>query len=207
MAAAGSTAQAFRPAPPRLYYVGADRHLFSMVPGDMRGSKGYDGLGVCYFLNDQGSLVEQWRTEGWYSREVLLSKNGRLLVRLAGEFLYDGPTTYGVAVAFYKDGKLLKSFSTADLVTRPSMLKYGKIIAGRGKEAQWRLDCKWAETKNEAQSLFELRTADQMAYKFDAETGDIVSKVDLIDNSPDHSNKRPDGDKQESEQGTPPNGP
>ncbi len=132
--------------------------------------------GIAYRLEPDGSMKKLYRTTGWYSHQVLVSMDAQYLVRM-------GPWNQGrelskehVAVEFYKDGKLLKSYSTIDLVedprkTQPTVSHY----FWRGKTCEFDIDNK-----------FTLDTIDGIKYVFDATTGKVISKTKNQANKAQH---------------------
>ena len=75
-----------------------------------------NGLGIAYRVRQDGTDEELWRTEGWYSFEVYLSFDGNYLVAMGPWSEGREPKKEDLAVAFYAKGKLLKQYSTTDLV-------------------------------------------------------------------------------------------
>ncbi|WP_435894710.1 hypothetical protein [Oceaniferula spumae] len=143
---------------------------FSMMPGRYAYTPNRvmvsPPYGVAHRLQPDGSMKEIYRVSGWYSHQVFLSMDGRYLVRM-------GPWSPGrelskdhVAVQFYKDGKLLKSYSTIDLVKDP------KKIELTVNHYFWR----GPKCKLETDNKFILDTIDGLRYVFDATSGEVISK-------------------------------
>jgi hypothetical protein len=135
--------------------------------------------GILYRLKPDGKMEEVYRTEGWYSFKVHVSHDGRYLVQM-------GPWTSGsevsekhLAIAFHKDGKLIKRYSTINLVKDPDQLEYSvshyrwlapglnQKLTDAQKDALW--------PKLDYHNKFTLNTLDGWTYVFDATNGEITS--------------------------------
>lgn len=179
---------------PRVFSSG--RFVFTMNPGErLRKKSGrvFDGNGVCYRLEDDGTLSKVWSTEGWYAYQVYLSGGGRYLVRMGPWNSGSRPSPDDLALAFYKDGKLLKRYSTSDLIVRPMMLRVTV------SHYDWLADHKHPSPELVGNEL-RLRTSDQIEYVFDATTGDVKSKHDEIGELFEKARKAEEED-QKGEQG------
>jgi hypothetical protein len=152
---------------------------FRMIPRHNDDVRRNDGYGIAYRVKKDGSDQELWRTEGWYSPEVFLANDERSLVAMGPWNWGDTPKKEDTAVSFYRDGKLLKRYSTADLVKDPSKVfksvsHYQWLARSAGeKPAMW--------TDPEAQlhisgSMFYLKTCDGILYEFELTTGNINSQ-------------------------------
>jgi len=100
------------------------RCFFKMIPAKRvrRGRRLQtvrEAFGAAYRVEDDGQLTELWKTSGWYNFEVLLSNDGKYLVRVGSHPAGSRPEAKDLGVAFYKNGQLLKSYSTAELVKDP----------------------------------------------------------------------------------------
>jgi hypothetical protein len=151
-------------------------------------SKLKKALGVAYLVQWDGSLKELYRTEGWYSSEVYISRDGQYLVRMGDIGFGSKPRKDDLAVAFYHNGKLLKEYSTADLIT-----DHSKIIAtdyGEYKAYYWRylgprkmngeiteVDLFKYRLQLDKNNIFKLYTIDGWTYIFDATKGVIKSRI------------------------------
>lgn len=149
-----------------------------------------EGYGIVYRLLSNGKLEELYRTNGWYSYKVFVSYDGRYLVQM-------GPWNRGkevdekhLAIAFHKDGKLLKKYSTAELVKDPKQIQlsashYRWLLAGsRGGTETRRLSGEERETFRpclDSDQKFTLTTIDGWTYVFDATTGEIISTKDIME--------------------------
>lgn len=108
-----------------------------------------------------------WTTTDWYAFKVYLSADGQYLVRLGNLPRGRRPAADHLAVAFYKNGQLLKSYSTLDLIkdvsaVRASVSHYAFYTGAP------------VFTSTYAGGAFTLTSVDKMTYTFDITTGDIV---------------------------------
>ncbi len=160
------------PKPPFPFIVTAadGTFFFKMLPGPSGA-----GLGIACRLLQDGSSEELWRTEGWYSFEVFLSREATFLVAMGPWNDGQEPKKEDLAVSFFHQGKLLKRYSTLDLVKDKSKVKASKShyrwlardleeIPGQDPEARPRL-C--------GDGTFRLKTCDGILYVFDLSTGEI----------------------------------
>src|SRR5262245_31848410 len=91
-------------------------YFFKMSPDPTDATNRDKGLGFAYkaTVGQADELV--WQTNGWYADDAFLSDDGAYLVRLGNWPSGDKPKASDLAIAFYKSGALLKSYSTADLI-------------------------------------------------------------------------------------------
>ena len=82
-----------------------------------------EAFGVAYSIDEEGNLKELWKTSGWYSSELYLSLDGQFLVRMGPWNKGHEPNNSDLAVAFYKNGNLLKEYSVIDLVKDKSKIQ------------------------------------------------------------------------------------
>jgi hypothetical protein len=179
LAMTASSLLADSPAPQVPYVAVAPRGAayFKMIP---REAKWGDGFGIAYRLRRDGSDEELWRTDGWYSFEVFLSYDGDYLVAMGPWSIGHEPSKEDLAVAFYRRGKLLRQYSTADLVKDKS-----KVRASVSHYMWLARDIeRFPETKKDPESelsvswdnTFRLKTCDGIVYEFDMTTGEIKKK-------------------------------
>lgn len=91
--------------------------LIQMMSDDGWGGYG-NGAGVAYKLLGQDQREEIWRVD-FFSSQVALTSDGRHLIAF-GPWATQ-PTD--LAIAFYRDGKLLKSYTVSDLIPDESKLE------------------------------------------------------------------------------------
>jgi hypothetical protein len=131
------------------------------------------GLLVAYEVVPGGPDRELWRTQGWYSFEVRLADDGHHLVRITDPLRGAGPSAADVAVAFYEDGRLVRSYSTRDLVHDDS-----KVFQTASHYGIYALEPKfWSNPQRAAVTLTLL---DGFEYVLDAKTGEILSTRNLV---------------------------
>lgn len=150
--------------------------LFCMTPGVSTYDRDLKAVivlkepsGVAYKLEDDGSLKVLYRTKGWYSNKVFVSMDAQYLVRIGPWNEGRIPSKEHVAVEFYKDGKIIKGYSTRDLV------KDARRVRASVSHYEWRgKTCKLEDDRR-----FMLDTIDGIRYVFDVPTGDIVSATKI----------------------------
>jgi len=74
------------------------------------------GLGTAYRLNADGSRTVLYRTHGWFSGRLFITRDGRGLVRIGPWPTGPVPTSNHLALAFYRDGTEVRRYSTVDLL-------------------------------------------------------------------------------------------
>lgn len=167
------------PAPPVLQATASPQggYIFCMVPKYEYSPYKDLSYGIAYELLPTGRLKELWRTQDWYSFQVFLSDDGRHLVRMGPWSFGHEPGPTDLALAFYEDGKLLKSYSTAELVKDHSKVsrsvshytwQAGRPNMGETIEERSYPYLDW-------DNRFYLKTIDGIVYRFDVTTGAIVS--------------------------------
>lgn len=158
------------------------RDFFTMIP------EVYDrdrkvtikpAFGVAYRLEEDGKLTELYRTSGWYSHEVYLSRDGRHLVQMGPWNAGDRPEKDDLAVAFHKEGKLLKSYSTFELIKDPSKVEasvtHYEWLARSSMTNRLSGLANRLQPQLSSDDKFTLHTIDGWTYVFDVTTGAIVS--------------------------------
>lgn len=80
----------------------------------------YIALNEC---QDDGSFKELWRIKDFYSFKVYLSWDAKYLVAIGPWNTGDMPSKQDVALSFFREGKLIKVFSTADLIDDPKKVR------------------------------------------------------------------------------------
>ncbi len=124
-----------------------------------------EAWGKAYRLNIDGTETELWSVSGWYSNKVYLTgENAKNLVRLGNWARGQKPKKEDLAVAFYEQGNLLRSYSTADLIKNPNSVKQSI------SHYQWQL----SENLERNNKYFYIETVEKITYKFDVSSGEIV---------------------------------
>ena len=161
--ARGDTADA-----PYPWILTADKgHVFFAMYPPPAHSKNNDGAkGICYRLEPDGSVKELWRISGWYMFGGYLSRSGEYLVRL-GPWAEDLTHHSDLAVAIYKNGKLVKEYRVNELIKNLDALEYSAShyswLPGRQSGPNQFID-----------NQFMLTLIDKTIYSFNLDTGEIV---------------------------------
>ena len=173
------------PAPPQPVFTASEngRYLFKMIPEEWPQENGNitknaNDFGVAYKVAANGALKEIWNVSGWFAFQVFLSDDGEHLVRMGPWNVGREPKKTDLAVAFYKRGKLLKEYSTADLVEDKA------AVLTSVTHYRW-LALTDTALMLDPDNIFHIRTIDNIQYDFDITTGDIKSKKKP--NTPDTS--------------------
>lgn len=143
------------------------RFVFVMLPGKEDWS-GHNSRGIAYELTWSGEWRELWRTQGWYSFRVHLAEDGQHLVRMGPWNAGAAPSEKDLAVAFYREGSLVKSYSTAELVR-----DHARVRASTS-HYEWLADFP-VRPELSLDGSFSLQTIDGVRYRFSATTGAITS--------------------------------
>ena len=153
---------------------------FRMFPRPHPGNHS-DGFGIAYRIRDNGSDLELWRTQGWYFTEVFLSKDGDFLVAMGPWNGGSEPRKEDLALAFYREGKPIKQYSTADLVkdkskVRKSLSHYTWLARDAELIKPYSERDPEAELRAFSNDIFRLKTCDGLVYFFDMTTGEIKDR-------------------------------
>lgn len=110
-----------------------------------------------------------------YSFEIYFSDDADILVLMGPWCSGQAPAAHDLAVAFYKGGKLLKRYSTLELVKRPAKVQISSSHYEWRAEGDFNAkgDINHLRPKLDSASFY-LSTIDGLTYKFDATTGKIV---------------------------------
>jgi hypothetical protein len=153
---------------PHPWILSADKgHVFfAMFPPSGDSQKNDGGRGICYRLEPDGSLKELWRVSGWYTFAGHLSRSGEFLVRL-GPWAKDLENHSDLAVAFYRNGKLVKKHRVNELVKNVDALEYSV------SHYSWQ-PARQSEPDQFIDDTFMLTLIDATIYEFDLNTGEII---------------------------------
>lgn len=114
------------PADPYAYVTSTDsgKYFASVVPALMKEPhwdvvlrEAYISIKEC---QDDGSFKELWRIKDFYSFRVFLSSDAKFLVAIGPWNMGDKPSKEDIALSFYKEGKLMRNFSTAEIIDDPA---------------------------------------------------------------------------------------
>jgi hypothetical protein len=140
---------------------GNSPYFMKMVPNKFGG-----GYAAAFKLLDNASAQALWRVEG-YSFEAYLSNDGQHFIRIGPWASGREPSDEDVAVEFFSNGELLKSYSTNDLIKDASSVRpTSGHYFWRAKDG----DYTFLSSNN-----FHLKTVDGISYIFDVTTGEIIS--------------------------------
>jgi hypothetical protein len=174
---AAATARADEEVAPHAYVAtaaGGD-YYFRMVPEPVAGP--YDpqtipGTGRAYRVTDRETDEALWSTSGWYAFKVLLSYDGRYLVRIGNWPRGRAPAAEHLAIAFYDQGKLLAAYSTKDLILAPE-----RLLPSVGHYEFLAEPPAFLEPAGGY--ALRLVTADGVEYVFDVQTGAVTGRRPL----------------------------
>lgn len=169
------------PAPPFAYIATSYQgdYYFLMLPKPDESVRYDNGSGVAYKVEVDGSAKELWRVDGWYSFKVYLSLDGRYLVRMGPWNGGSEPKSDHLAVAFYKEGKLIRKYSTAELVKNRSKVQasvshyFWLARDDFQKQSEGKIDAT-DEPALGWDGIFRLKTIDGISYRFDVTSGEII---------------------------------
>jgi hypothetical protein len=149
------------------------RCYFKMLP-DAKEPYMWDrnGSGTMYAVSAAGADKPLWSVSGWYAFSTYVAYDSRYLVRM-GNWPPGEPSKEHLAIAFYESGKLIRSYSTLDLLKNP---------AGVPKSVSHYQYLKEVIGFKEDLGKFTIRTVEDVEYTFDIRTGNIVSEKRAADN-------------------------
>jgi len=155
------------PAIPVAYIEAGDggRYYFKMVPCEQSRWDFSCATGAMYEVSESGPDRLVWSTSGWFAFRTYLSYDGQYLVRMGNWPAGSEPSADDLAIAFYDRGKLLKQYSTKQLVRDVSRVprsvshyRYLREVRGFYRDT----------------SLFMIMMIDGTEYTFDASNGEVV---------------------------------
>ncbi len=144
-------------APPYTYVISSEngKFIFKMFA---------EGKGIMYEVTDADYNKEIWKVEGWYAFKTFITNDGQYLIRIGNWPRGNKPSEDDLAIAFYEKDKLIKSYSTRELIKDDSLVEISASHYGFMKELP-HLDG----------SHIIFTAADGIIYKFDVTTGIILS--------------------------------
>lgn len=107
-----------------------------------------------------------YTTHGWYSFTVLLSADGRHLVRTGPWPRYNWPPEETPALVFYTDGVEMRRYVVADLVQDLTNLEFSVSHYSWGGHLQW--------TNEGWESTVQVETVEDRTIVFDIASGQII---------------------------------
>jgi len=123
-----------------------------------------DSSGIAYQIRNTRYKKEMWKTNGWYSFQTFITDDGKYLIRLGNWPRGESPSEKDLAIAFYNKGKLIKSYSTRELIKNDSLVVVTVSHYMFMKDEPSLTDY-----------YFQLKTIDEIVYEFDVRTGEILS--------------------------------
>ncbi len=126
-----------------------------------------EGKGIAYEVTENSYNNEIWKVEGWYAFKTFITNDGQYLIRIGNWPRGNKPSEDDLAIAFYQKDKLIKSYSTRELIKDDSLVPISVSHYEFMKEQPY-LDG----------FHIILMTVDGIAYKFDVTTGLILSADD-----------------------------
>lgn len=146
------------------------RYFFTMIPQGTNDADDQPGAwGKAYQLQPDGDFTMLWKVSGWYAHQVYLSNDGMYLVRIGNWANGCELSDAQLAVAFYKQGQLLRQYSTKDLIKQKNSIRCSV------SHYQWRAEIEepqWLGYDND----FYLTTIEGVEYRFSLTSGEILSQ-------------------------------
>ena len=143
------------------------RYYFKMIADD-----DYDrskGRGKLYQVSSEGKDKVLWETKGWFAFDLYISYDGNYLARLGNWPRGRKPSHKDLGIAFYKNGKLIKYYSTVDLVQNLS-----KIEKTKGHYSYLKKVLGFTSTYD---YMFQIVTIDNILYTFNVSDGSVISRT------------------------------
>jgi len=122
---------------------------------------------IAYKILPDGSDELLWKSSGWYANRVFLTDDCRYLVRMGTWARGKEPSPEDLAVAFYKNGELLNSYSTLDLIKNKDNVH---VTTGhyfwQSKDREYPRLENWSDT-------FYVKTIEEQLIEFNYKTGEL----------------------------------
>jgi hypothetical protein len=126
-----------------------------------------DAFGMAFRVLPDGSGEKMWETSGWYAFRVYLSHDGKYLARVTTSPFGSAPDNNDSVVAFYENGKLLREYSSKELV------KDAEKIERSVSHYYWTSNNRDLP-KIDYADVLQIETIENRLYSFDMKTGDIL---------------------------------
>jgi hypothetical protein len=127
-------------------------------------------FGQAFKLNEDGSSEKLWGVSGWYSFKTLLSDDGEYLVRMGDWPEGSEPSHNDIAVVFYKEGKEIKKYSTAELIENKE-----NVQATVSHYFWLSYDDEYPQISAYSH-VFSLKTIENKVIEFNISNGEIIEK-------------------------------
>ncbi len=137
---------------------------FKLIPSpdfDEKKSQGF-----LYRVSD-GEDVLIYRSDGWFSFNVLVSNDGAYIARRGPWPQSDSPPETTPAVVFYVDGTEVRTYYVSDLVRKESKLQRSFSHYNWGDTLRWSYE--------EGVGILQIRTVEDRVIKFNIRTAEIVN--------------------------------
>lgn len=147
------------------------KYYFKMLPPvfDRSGSSWKEvtpGSGTLFAVSAIGQDKPLWNTSGWYALYTFVSYDGKYLVRM-GDWPVGEPSKEHLAIAFYENGKLIKSYSTIDILKNPSHAPHSVSHYQYLKQTIGFRPYTYE---------FTIRTVEDIEYTFDVRNGNVIAE-------------------------------
>jgi hypothetical protein len=158
-------------------HVSPPQGLYFKMSTNANDPRSWDGgVGVAFKVQAGDADLVLWKTSGWYASRVFLATDGKHLVRIGNWPRGRKPQPDHLAVAFYADGQLVKSYSTVDLIKDMSKVQastghYGFL----GSESMGFVKFVGPMEHAKDDTQFELTMVDGVHYVFSVADGTILS--------------------------------
>ena len=123
------------------------------------------GKSTAYQVRKDGSLQKQWLTAGWYSNRIKIDDSGKYLIRRGNRNVWSKFLDFDTAVAFFKEGKLIKEYKIKDLISNEELAKSTKN--------SWEILNR--DYPKLVHQIYSIKTAAGKVISFDITSGKIVS--------------------------------
>ncbi|MCB0278841.1 MAG: hypothetical protein KDD94_05025 [Calditrichaeota bacterium] len=122
-----------------------------------------EGYAFKIAAGDEDELV--WSTTKWYAYEIYLANDGEHLIRIGNIPRGKKQSDKHLAIAFYRNGKLIKKYSTLRLLGNYQVQPTASHYQFKGDEAG---------IENEVKKIFKLKLVNNQVLRFNFTNGDIL---------------------------------
>jgi hypothetical protein len=143
-------------------------YYFRMYPDSTDAWNRDGGHGEAYEVSGKGRDKRLWRVKGWFAYQTFIAWDGQHLIRMGNWPRGKRPSSTDLAIAFYKRDRLLKAYSTADLIKDVSKVRASV------SHYQFLADDAAPRLGNFFFDEFLLKTIDGIEYRFDFTTGEVL---------------------------------
>ncbi len=147
---------------PLLFVSPTNQYYFKLEPAD--NFRKSDARGALYKVQ-VGKDEVLYRSDGWYSFNVVVSSDGRFIARRGPWPRYDSVPEETPAVIFYDGGEISRIYYVADLIQDQSKLQ--KSVS----HYSWGSSLRWSEPWSK--DIVEIKTIEDQTIRFNIVTGEI----------------------------------